>query len=220
MAAQIKTCSLRGGEAMPEDRPMPNANLRVLLVAIEEVMGENGAKAVLKAGGLERFIGNYPPNNTALDASFGDYGAAQQAVEDFYGPRGARAMLIRIGRATFRYTLQEQPAILGLAGLALKALPMGTRMKVVLENITNAANRDVNLKAHLREEPDAYYYVNEECPCRWRPKHPQPACFVTVGVLQEAMLWATSKNFKVEELACISNGASACVYRIPKQPIE
>jgi predicted hydrocarbon binding protein len=34
------------------------------------------------------------------------------------------------------------------------------------------------------------------------------------------MLWATSKNFKVEELACISNGASACVYRIPKQPIE
>jgi hypothetical protein len=165
MAAQIKTCSLCGGEAMPEDRPMPNANLRVLLVAIEEVMGENGAKAVLKAGGLERFIGNYPPNNTALDASFGDYGAAQQAVEDFYGPRGARAMLIRIGRATFRYTLQEQPAILGLAGLALKALPMGS-------------------------------------------------------VLQEAMLWATSKNFKVEELACISNGASACVYRIPKQPIE
>jgi hypothetical protein len=114
---------------MPEDRPMPNANLRVLLVAIEEVMGENGAKAVLNAGGLGRYIGNYPPNNTELGASFDDYGSAQQAVEDFYGPRGARAMLIRIGRATFRYTRQEQPAILGLAGLALKALPMGTRMK-------------------------------------------------------------------------------------------
>jgi predicted hydrocarbon binding protein len=205
---------------MPEDRPMPNANLRVLLVAIEEVMGENGAKAVLNSGGLGHFIGNYPPNNTELGASFGNYGAAQQAVEDFYGPRGARAMLIRIGRATFRYTLQEQPAILGLAGLALKALPLGARMKLLLDNITSAANKDVNLKAHLREEPDAYYYINEECPCRWRPKHDSPACFVTVGVLQEAMLWATGKNFKIEEVACISNGASACVYRVPKQPTE
>jgi predicted hydrocarbon binding protein len=129
-------------------------------------------------------------------------------------------MLIRIGRATFRYTLQEQPAILGLAGLALKALPMGARMKLVLDNITNAANKDVNLKAHLREEPDAYYYVNEICPCHWRPKHDKPACFVTVGVLQEAMLWATGKNFKVDEVVCISNGASACVYRIPKEPME
>jgi predicted hydrocarbon binding protein len=205
---------------MPEDRPMPNATLRVLFEAIEEVMGENGAKAVLNSGGLDRFIGNYPPNNTELVATFADYGAAEQAVEDFYGPRGARAMLTRIGRATFQYTLREQPAILGLAGLALKALPMGTRIKLVLDNITKAANKDVNQPAHIREEPDAYYFVVEECPCRWRPKHDKPACFVTVGVLQEAMAWATGKNFKVEEVACISKGALACVYRIPKQPIE
>lgn len=205
---------------MPEERLMPNANLRILLEAIEEVMGENGAKAVLNAGGLGRFVDNYPPDNTEMEASFADYGAAQQAVEEFYGPRGARAMLIRIGRATFQRTLKERPAILGLAGLALKALPMEGRMKLALDNITKAANKDVNLKAHLREEPDAYYYVNEECPCRWRPKHDNPACFVTVGVLQQAMAWATGKNFKVEEVTCISNGASACVYRIPKEPIE
>ena len=204
----------------PEDRPMPNAQLYILLVAIEEVMGENGAKAVLRAGGLGHFIDNYPPNNTELEASMADFGAAQQAVEDFYGPRGARAMLIRIGRATFRYTLQEQPAILGLAGLALKALPMGSRMKKVLDNITKAANEDVNLKAHLREDQNTYYYVNEVCPCQWRPKHERPACFTTVGVLLEAMQWATGRNFKVEEVACISNGASACVYRIPKEPME
>jgi predicted hydrocarbon binding protein len=199
---------------------MPNAQLRILLVAIEEVMGENGAKAVLNAGGLGHFIDNYPPNNTELESGMADFGGAQQAVEDFYGPRGARAMLIRIGRATFRYSLKEQPAILGLKGLALKALPTGARMKLVLENLTSAANKTVNLKAHLREEPDAYYYVNEICPCRWRPKHDKPACYTTVGVLQEAMQWATGKNFKVAEVACISNGASACVYRIPKEPME
>ena len=205
---------------MPEDRLMPNATLRVLFEAIEEVMGPNGVKAVLNSAGLGHFIDNYPPNNTELEASFAEYGAVEQAVEDFYGPRGARAMLTRIGRATFQYTLKEQPAILGLAGLALKALPMGARMKLVLDQVTKAANEDVNQPAHLREEPDAYYFVVEECPCHWRPKHQKPACFVTVGVLQEAMNWATGKNFKIEEVACISNGAAACVYRVPKQPIE
>lgn len=205
---------------MPEDRPMPNAALRVLLMAIEDVMGENGAKAVLNAGGLGRFIDNYPPNDTELAASMADYGSAQQAVEEFYGPRGARAMLIRIGRATTRFSLQELPALLGLAGLALKALPMETRVKVVLERLTKTANDTVNLKAHLRVEPDAFYYVNEECPCRWRPPHDKPACFTTVGAVQEALLHGTGKNFKVEEVACISNGASACVYRVPKEPVE
>jgi predicted hydrocarbon binding protein len=205
---------------MPEDRLMPNASLRTLFEAIEEVMGANGSKAILNSGGLSRFVGNYPPNDTKMEAHFADYGKAEQAVEDFYGPRGARAMLIRIGRATFQYTLKEQPAILGLAGLAMKALPMGMRMKLVLDNITNAANKDVNLKAHLREEPDAYYYVNEECPCRWRPQHDKPACYATLGVLLEAMAWATGKNFRIEEVTCIANGASACVYRIPKQPEE
>jgi bacteriochlorophyll 4-vinyl reductase len=199
---------------------MPNAALRALLEAIEEVMGENGTNTVLNAGGLDRLVGNYPPNDTEMEASFADYGAAEQAVEDFYGSRGARAILTRIGRTTFQYTLKEQPAILGVGGLALKALPMRARMKLVLGNVTSAANTRANQPSHLREEADAYYFVVEECPCRWRPAHDKPTCFSTVGVLQEALLWATGRNFRVEEVACISKGASACVYRIPKEPIE
>jgi hypothetical protein len=41
-----------------------------------------------------------------------------------------------------------------------------------------------------------------------------------MGVLMEAMAWTTGKFYKVEEVACIANGASNCVYRIPKQPSE
>jgi hypothetical protein len=35
---------------MPEDRLMPNASLRTLFEAIEEVMGANGVKAILNSG--------------------------------------------------------------------------------------------------------------------------------------------------------------------------
>jgi predicted hydrocarbon binding protein len=205
---------------MPEDRPMSNATLRVLLDAVEEVMGANGTKAVLNAGGLSKFIDHYPEKNLEMGASFAEYGAVQQAVEDFYGPRGARAMLLRIGRATFRFGLKDQPAILGLAGIALKALPEHKRMKLILEKIANAATERINQPTHVKEEDDAFYFIADECPCHWRPKHDKPCCYVSVGAIMEAMAWTTGKVYKVEEVACISNGASNCVYRIPKEAAE
>ncbi|MCB0153832.1 MAG: 4-vinyl reductase [Anaerolineae bacterium] len=198
---------------------MPNAALRVLLDAIEEVMGENGTKAVLNAGGLARYINNYPPKTLDREANFAEYGAVQQAVEEFYGPRGARAMLLRIGRATFQFGLKDQPAILGLAGIALKALPEKTRMKFILDKMANAASERIDQPSHVVEEDDAFYYIQDECPCRWRPEHDKPCCYVSVGALMEAMAWTTGKVYKVEEVACISNGASNCVYRIPKEPV-
>jgi len=205
---------------MSHDRPMSNAALRVLLDAIEEIMGVNGTKAVLNAGGLSKYIDNYPLKTLDMEANFSEYGALQQAVEEFYGPRGARAMLLKIGRATFQFGLKDQPAILGLAGIALKAIPEKKRMKLILERMARAATDRINQPSHIIEEDDAFYYVQDECPCRWRPEHSKPCCFVSVGALMEAMAWTTGKIFRVEEVACISNGASNCVYRIPKEPVQ
>ena len=205
---------------MPEDRMLPNAALRTLFEAIEEVMGANGTKAVLKAGGLSRFMDNYPPNNTEMGVSFNDYGATEQAVEDFYGRRGARAMLVRIGRATFQYTLKEQPAILGLAGIALKALPMGMRMKVVLDRVSKLPTRTSTSRPTCARNlmPTTSW---------WRNAPADGDLNTTIRLVSSPSVccrkpsaWATGKNFRIEEVACIAHGASACVYRIPKQPIE
>ena len=199
---------------------MSNAALRVLLDAIEEIMGVNGTKAVLNAGGLSKYIDNYPEKTLEMGANFSEYGALQQAVEEFYGPRGARAMLLKIGRATFQFGLKDQPAILGLAGIALKAIPEKQRMKLILERMAKAATDRINQPSHIVDEEDAFYYVQDEGPCRWRPEHDKPCCHVSVGALMEAMAWTTGKVYRVEEVACISNGATNCVYRIPKQPVE
>jgi bacteriochlorophyll 4-vinyl reductase len=205
---------------MVEERRMPNVMLRNLLAAVAEILGENGLKAVLNAAGLQRFIDNPPPNDMELGVTHADYGATQQAVEDVVGPRGAKVILTRIGRATFRYALQEQPAVLGLAGLALKALPMGARMKLVLASLARAATRDVNQPTDIEEHDDHFLFVVDECPCRWRGKKDKPVCFVTVGILNGALRWATGKNFKVQEVNCIAMGDDACRYRIDKEPQE
>ena len=205
---------------MVEERRMPNVMLRNLLEAIAEVLGENGLKAVLNTAGLQRFIDNYPPNNMELGVTFADYGAIQQAVEDVIGPRGAKVILIRIGRATFRYALKEKPAVLGLAGLVFKALPRVARMKLVLASLARAATRDVNQPTDIEEHDEHFLFVVDECPCHWRGKKDKPVCFVTVGVLNGALRWATGKNFKVQEVNCIAMGDDACRYRIDKKPLE
>jgi bacteriochlorophyll 4-vinyl reductase len=205
---------------MAEERRMPNVMLRNLLEAVAEVLGENGLKAVLNAAGLQRFIDNYPPNDMELDVTFADYGTVEQAVEDVVGPRGAKVILTRIGRATFRYALEERPAVLGLAGLALKALPTTARMKLVLASLARAATRDVNQPTDIEEQDDHFFFVVDECPCRWRGEKDKPVCFVTVGVLQGALHWATGKNFNINEVSCIAMGDNACRYRIDKKPRE
>jgi bacteriochlorophyll 4-vinyl reductase len=205
---------------MVEERRMPNVMLRNLLAAVAEILGENGLKAVLNAAGLQRFIDNPPPNDMELGVTHADYGVTQQAVEDVVGPRGAKVILIRIGRATFRYALKERPAVLGLAGLAFKALPRVARMRLVLASVARAATRDVNQPTDIKEHDDHFLFVVDECPCRWRGKKDKPVCFVTVGVLHGALRWATGKNFRIEEISCIAVGDDACRYRIDKKPQE
>jgi hypothetical protein len=203
-----------------EDRMMPNANLRLLLVALQEVMGDNGLKAVLKQGGFVQYIDHFPPDDTNRESKFSTYGQIQQAVESFYGgPRGARAMMRRAGHATFQHTLKSRPAILGLVGVALKVVPEGTRMKFMLDRIAKASTDEVNLPAHVEERGDHFLFVAEACTCVFRSRDPKlgPCCFVTAGVLEAAVEWATGKRHAVKEIACLQNGDDACRYRVEKE---
>jgi predicted hydrocarbon binding protein len=203
---------------MPEDRMMPNDALRILFLAIEEVMGKDGMVAALRGAKLERYIDNYPPKNLDLQVKFSEYGAVEQAVEDFYGARGARAMLQRVGRTTFNYGMKEQSAVLGLAGQALKAMPLPTtaKMKLLLEQMVAAVNKTVNQPTKLEEDADSFTWVVSHCMCLYRPKHQSPCCFVTVGGLMEATKWLTEKQYPVQEITCMNMGADACRHRVSK----
>jgi predicted hydrocarbon binding protein len=205
---------------MPEDRKMPNDALRLFFLAIEEVMGKDGMRAALRGAKLDKYIDSYPPKNLELGVSMSEYGMAEQAVEEFYGPRGARAMLLRVGRALFTYGMKEQSTVLGLAGQALKLMPvpMTAKMKLLLEQMAAAGNKTVNQPVFLEEDDDAFYLVYNVCMCQYRPKHQTPCCYITVGILLEGMKWLTDKTFAVQEVSCANLGAEACRFRIPKMP--
>ena len=207
---------------MSDERMMPNDALRLLLLAIEEVMGAEGMKAVLHGAKLDRYIGNYPAKNLELGIKFAEYGGTEQAIEDFYGPRGAKAMLQRVGRATFNYGMKEQSAVLGLAGQALKLMPLPVvaKQKLLLEQMVAAQNKTVQMPTKLEEDGDAFYWVIDHCVCIYRPKHEMSCCYITLGGLVEAMKWLTDKTYAVQEVACLNTGGAACRFKIPKTPVE
>ena len=50
----------------------PNKFARITLDAMQEVMGENGLKAILNLAGLPNLIGNFPPDNLEKEFDFAD----------------------------------------------------------------------------------------------------------------------------------------------------
>ena len=207
---------------MAEDLKYPNATLYVLILASEEVMGKNGFTSVLNQGGLSQLAGKYPPNNMEEQVPFSLYGQIEQAIEDFYGPRGSKAILMRVGRALFRYTLHEQSSLLGLASLALKALPTGARQKLILTRFVEGSTNHFNMPSELTETDDAFIITRSVCPCQFRQRDSGAGVcdHVTLGTLQEAVKWATGKQYKVSQTRCLNTGDGTDEFVLSKTSID
>jgi hypothetical protein len=95
---------------------------------------------VLHTCGLDRFIGNFPPNNLEPAIQASQYAKFNEAIEAFYG-RGGKGILRRIGKASFQYGVREQAALLGVAGVALKLLPEKQKIKFILNGMADALRK-------------------------------------------------------------------------------
>lgn len=207
---------------MAEDRKYPNASLYVLILAAEEVMGKNGFASVLNQGELSYMVGKYPPNNQDYQVPFSLYGKVQQAIEDFYGPRGSRAILMRVGRALFRYALHEKPALLGIGSVALKALPMNAVQKLMLSNIVKSGEKELNMPGEMTETDEAFIITRTACPCQFRERSKDAGVcdHVTIGTFQEALKWAIGKNFRVYQTKCLNTGDEVDEFIVEKTPLD
>jgi predicted hydrocarbon binding protein len=197
-----------------EDAVIVNALVRQALIASEEVMGENGLNIVLKSAKLDRFIGNYPPDNLDAGIKTVEYSLLNQAIEDFYG-RGGRGILKRIGKASFQYGLNEQPALMGLAGIALKALPHKQRIKFVLSSVADALKKsNPQVNAWVDEEADTIFFAEDTCGICHSRTSDKPICYLMVGSLTEAVLWATGGTYDIRETQCMAMGAECCRFEV------
>lgn len=197
-----------------ENATIINSLVRQALTSMQEVMGDNGLNAVLRTSGLERFIGNFPPNNLEPSIQASQYAKLNEAIEQFYG-RGGKGMLRRIGKASFQYGVREQSALLGVAGVALKLLPEKQRIKFILNGMADALKKsNPEVKAWVDESGDKLAYVESTCAiCNGRHSA-DPICHLYVGSVAEAVNWATGKEYVVTETHCLAKGDEYCRFEV------
>jgi len=205
---------------MPEERQSPekwrftNALMRQAILAIGEVMGERGLKAVLRQAGLERYADELPPNNLEQGVATVDYATLNQAVEEFYG-RAGKGMLQRIGRASFRYGVDDQATLMGVAGAALKLMPQKTRIKFILTQMAKSlmdVNEDTTIE--VQDTPQGFVFADYTCGVCCCRNSEHPICHLYVGSISEAVKWATGQDHEVREVECRATGADACRFLV------
>ncbi|MCK4314304.1 MAG: hypothetical protein KAX24_00900 [Anaerolineae bacterium] len=201
----------------PEEWLFTNALMRQAILAIGEVMGERGLKVVLRQVGMERYVDELPPNDLEQGVSTTEYAALNQAVEEFYG-RAGKGMLKRIGRASFRYGVEEQTALMGVAGAALKLMPQKTRIKFILTQ-TAKSLMDVNNETYIevQETPEGFVFADFTCGVCCGREAEHPICHLYIGSISEAVKWATGHDYEVREIECRAMGAEACRFLVAER---
>ncbi len=198
----------------------PNKMGRIMLIAMEEIMGRHGVNAILNFARLENIVDSYPPNNLELGFPFTDFSKIQQALEEIYGVRGGRGLAMRAGRETWKLALKEFVPVLGIGDLAVRTLPLGIKLKIGLDVFAQTFNKFSDQRVRLGEDQRGFLWIIERCPICWGRTSTQPCCHLAVGLLEQALDWVSKgRRFRVEETACIAAGDDVCLITISKKPI-
>jgi hypothetical protein len=198
----------------------PNKIGRLTFVSLEEVMGANGVKALLRLAELPQYIEAYPPNDLKKEFPFEAIAATSVALGTMYGPRGARGLELRAGRVAFTLGLKEFGPLLGMADLALKLMPITMKLKIVLNATAQTFDRFSDQASHVEEEKDRFVYHITRDPSSLRPD-PGLNFFIARGILEEATAWVSGgRRFAVEQISCIALGDKTTAFTIGKEPLD
>ena len=198
----------------------PNRMGRIILLAMEEVMGRNGVNALLNLASLSHLIENYPPDTSEPAFAFSTVGNLTQMLEQQYGPHGGRGLALRIGRACFSYGVRQYGTQLGLTEMAFRLLPLPMKVSAGAKVFAELFNNFTDQRVRVVEEDGKLLWHIDRCPLCWERTAQDPVCHLAVGLLQEALYWLSGgKVFQVEEQTCIAAGDAACTIIIDQTPI-
>lgn len=199
----------------------PNKMGRILLVSMEEVMGRNGLNALLNLTGMQDRIDDLPPDTLEKAFDFSNISNLNRGLEEIYGPRGARGLALRGGRAIFSRGLKQFGALAGVGDLAFKVLPLSTKLRIGVPAVARIFTQFSDQTSRVEDRGDHFLYFIERCSMCWGRETDRAICYIAIGILQEALRWVSGGlEFRVEELECIGMGAESCLFKIDKEPIK
>ena len=195
---------------------------QIMLEGVEEISGRSGVRAALNAAELSIL---YESANAGSAQSgefpFNELSAVATALEEMYGKRGGRGILLRAGRAAFKYVLRSYGDSLSLLDLNYRLLPAPVRFKTGLDVLAHLFSDLGRTSIAVIETSEAWFWRIERCPFCFQIQSNEPVCTFLVGFLQEFFTWASGgKVYHVQETECLAMGKTACVIRVDVRPLE
>lgn len=183
-------------------------------------MGQHGLSNLLAIAGLEKYVDEPPPDNMAREFDFAYMAAISLALEDMYGSRGGRGMALRVGRAAFAMGYKQFGVMRGLGDPAFRALPMRRRVIYGLKALASVYTNFTDQAASVEKSDNSYLFSVQNSPMAYQRTADKPVCHAQVGIIQEALRWASNGyEFYVRETGCAACGSDVCTFRINQTAI-
>ncbi len=196
----------------------PNLFIRNMLLSVEDVAGANGAKAILNLAGYPELIGNYPPADMEAGIDIARYSAIMAAIDDLYGDKGGQILAMRAGNAMFSVAQKVMGEIPGFTLAELESRSVEERAEAALCLVRTVITHKPTTSIP-RTEDGQFLYAVEKCPVCFGRETKTPRCYITAGLLQGAIRWATGgQEFDVKHMRAHSCGDPTCDYIIPVNP--
>ena len=194
-------------------RKVNSAYLVLFYDAIVGQLGQNNLAAILEKASLP--LGWAQPDSIQKLNPFEAaraYAGLQQALRTYYG-RGARGVLLRVGGSMWEPLIKTAPLAQKAQIAIIRRLPVGTRCKQILDMLAvflsfekgdvTVHSLDLDLLLADHASPGTLDITADT-----------PICFVTQGLIHEALYWATGSEYDVEETSCRALGEKACEFTI------
>jgi predicted hydrocarbon binding protein len=193
---------------------------RIVLLALEEVVGPDSLDTILTMARMQDRLDEYPPNNFLREFPCDELARLQQALEELYGVRSGRGLARQMGEACFRIGASDLRPILGIADVVFRILPLRIRLKVGFEILAHIFGQFSDHSVRLEEDDRVFRWIVERCGVCWGRQSVEPCCHLSVGLLEEVIYWLSgTKSFYVEEVTCVATGDSECMILVGKSPL-
>jgi predicted hydrocarbon binding protein len=140
------------------------------------------------------------------------YATIQQAMRLYFG-RGVRGISMRIGRRMWNAIVPTMPIADKIQAKGLKLIPPESRPKPALELLARNLRGSGGIISIHTLDLDLLL-MDSSSPSTLDQQSDSPICYVTLGLVREALFWATEKEFDVEEIACRAKGDDSCDFKV------
>jgi len=196
-----------------EAQLLPIRFLRQFLALLNTELGNEALVSIMEKASLPaEYVDPQAVSHYNASAAAETYAQIQRGMRFYYG-RGARGTLLRIGRLLWPRLLETASLSEKAQAQLVRTLPPSMRPRPTLELLAR----------FMREHPEGVtvhtldldlLLVDHAAAVTASQHEVLPICYVTVGLIQEALFWASGREHDVEERACRATGAGKCEFTI------